>query len=138
MGFICHSKKRINCLMLILLLLFISACSPLFPNKTPYDYPGSIWESDDHVFYFQIEDEDPYKSNEYILIDDEIIAVVFFGDERSKDGSIIKKNGSETGEILFDVEWKCNDNKIELFIKKDYYNGDLEKNTIILKRVDEQ
>ena len=133
------NSQKLYLTVLTLLCIFMSACSPLFSNRTPYDYPDSIWESKDPIIHLYVKDEDPNNADEYIILDGEVIPIVFFGGERSSYGMIIRKNSfGNYGDVLFDVEWKCYEDKIIITIVKDYYTEKLENKKITLYRIDEE
>ena len=52
---------------------------------------------------------------------------------------IIRKNSfGNYGDVLFDVEWKCYEDKKIITIVKDYYTEKLENKKITLYRIDEE
>ena len=107
--------------LIVLALLVLCGCAPLFPLKTPYDYPDSVWESEEPHVYLHVVDQYSYNAEAYIEINNDKVPILFFADKKSAYGSVDKKNTDNTSDTcLFTMDWKCYSDKIEVRIVYDY------------------
>ena len=136
MGITSHTKHRlIKVSILCMVFMFLlSSCPPLVPRSTPYDYPGSVWESEDPHIYLKVVDHDPYNAEAYFTVGEKEYPIVYMTDNKSDNGEITFKN-SINGRIQFYCNLKDNSISIKI-IRDSAFDGVYVDREFVMYRID--
>ena len=128
--------------LIVLALLVLCGCAPLFPHKTPYDFPDSTWESTEPYINLHVVDRDPYNAEIYTLVNGEKVELLYLCDEKTSAAEFWDPNsreytsfGSGLTKCYLLVEHKVDKKKIEIKILEDNLFND-EYESIILYRIE--
>ena len=128
--------------LIVLALLVLNGCGPLFPLKTPYDYPDSTWESTEPYIYLHVADRDPYNAEIYTLVNGEKVELLYMCDEKTSAAEFLDPNsreytrfGSGLTKCYLLFEHKVDSKKIVIRIREDNLFND-EYKSIILYRIE--
>ena len=103
-------------------------------HDCPYNYPGSIWESEDPRIYLQVEDMSPDHAKAYLVADGETVSIIIDMDDRSGWVDI----DDAGGHLLLKGAVKASSERIIIKVKEDLdYLFDGEYPVITLYRTDE-
>lgn len=104
-------------------------------HDCPYNYPGSIWESEDPRIYLQVEDMSPDHAKAYLVADGETVSIIIDMDDRSGWVDI----DDAGGHLLLKGAVKASSERIIIKVKEDLdYLFDGEYPVITLYRTDGQ
>ena len=108
----------------------------LRPHDSPYNYPGSTWESEDPYINLQVVDEIPAHANAYLIAAGEVRSVIINMDNRSGWVNICD---ATTRKLLLKGAVKASSDRVIIEVKEDLdylFNG--EYPVITLSRTDGQ
>ena len=136
-GFIAFSS--IVLILVLLLLAFNCIMSNSSSSKesriVPYDFPGSVWESEVPYIHLEVPNEPGESITGYYLVDNDIRTVtvvrIFYLDKYEK---AITGGGLDTDAVLIKASCQYSDETILLRIKDDMiFNGEYETITLYKK-----
>ena len=93
-------------------------------HDCPYNYPGSIWESEDPRIYLQVEDMSPDHAKAYLVADGETVSIIIDMDDRS---GWVDIDDAGTKKLLLKGAVKASSDRVIIEVKEDLdylFDGD--------------